>query len=211
MMRNRKVALLGAAVVGLTVGLLLQFKIGGSGGGGPAPLIQGAVYEQPKPLPEFELNDAQGRPLTRDSFKGQWTLVYFGYTYCPDVCPTSLQTIASAERLLAGDGVDSGFSYLFVSVDPKRDTLARLTEYTAFFSDRLQGATGDHEQLLALSRPLGVIFAIVGDDPDDYLVDHSSSFLLINPKAELQAVLTAPHNAEKLAEDLRVVHDYYQD
>jgi protein SCO1/2 len=194
-------------LVALAVGIFAGSRLGGKG---PAPAIQGATFAEPQAIPEFRLVDHNGVPLTSNRLQGKWTFIYFGYTFCPDVCPTTLQSLGAMQRQLSEDDADSGTEYLFISVDPDRDTTDRLAQYTPFFGDRFVGATGSDESLLALTSSLGVIYAKVeGDDPDNYLVDHTSSVLLVNPKGELQAVMSAPHTPAQLARDFLSIREYY--
>jgi len=194
-------------LVALAVGIFAGNRLGGRG---PAPGIQGAIFAETQPIPEFQLVDHSGVPLTPNRLQGKWTFLYFGYTFCPDVCPTTLQSLGAMQRQLAEDDADTDTEYLFISVDPERDTTDRLARYTPFFGDRFVGATGSPESLLALTSALGVIYAKVeGDDPDNYLVDHTSSVLLINPKGELQAVMSAPHTPAQMARDFLIVRAYY--
>jgi protein SCO1/2 len=159
----------------------------------------------------FELEDHFGRPFDLSSLEGQWTLIYFGYTFCPDVCPTTLQVVGQAQRALADSEAAEALAYVFVSVDPERDTPERLAQYAPHFSPDMLGVTGDHPQLLTLSRPLGVIYAKVeGSDAENYLVDHSASLFLINPEAQLHAIFTSPHQAEEIADGFLRLRDSYE-
>ena len=206
-MKLNSILIILIGVVALTVGILAGTRLGGTK---PAPAIKGAVYEVPLPVPSFQLTDHRGQPLTQSRLDGKWTFIYFGYTFCPDVCPTTLQSLGAMQSLLSAQDADRDTEYLFISVDPERDDTERLAQYAPFFGERFVGATGSSEQLLALTRPLGVIYAKVpGEDSENYLVDHSSSVLLINPEGQLQAVLTAPHVADRMAEDFLIVREYH--
>jgi protein SCO1/2 len=210
-MRFGRTALLGIGIVALLGGIWIgNLLVGRMGPGAPMPDIQGAIYAEPRAIPPFQLTDHRGRALTLKDLKGRWTLIYFGYTYCPDVCPTTLATLSAAQKILTASGKDEQTAYLFISVDPARDTPERLASYTPHFSEQLLSATGEPEQLRRLSHALGVIYIKVGDDPDDYLMDHSSVVLVINPAGKLQAVLTAPHTVDRLVTDFTLVRDYYQ-
>ena len=196
-----------ALLVGIGVGNWLP---GYLGHGGEAPTIQGAIYSQPRAIPAFELIDQNGVAFTNENFSGVWTLVYFGYSHCPDICPTTLASLGSVQSALAESGKDEDTAYVFISVDPARDTPERLATYAPHFSERMLGVTGEQQQLKTLSQALGVVYLKVGDDPEDYLMDHSSVVLAINPAGQLQAVLTAPHTAEQLLRDFTRVRDHYR-
>lgn len=159
-------------------------------------------------LPGFELIDGRERPFTRESLEGQWTLMFFGYTHCPDICPMTLAVLAGAWPELAKLPAETDgrpVRVVFVSVDPQRDDPGKLSTYTGYFNPEFIGVTGPETQIRQLTDALGILYAKVPDpnNPDNYLVDHSASILVINPRAELEAVLSAPHSAPVIAADLR--------
>ena len=177
-----------------------------SRGPDPATMKAGTLLPTPKPLAPFELVDQDAKPFQQEQLKGRWTFVFFGYTSCPDVCPTTMATLQALDRLLSEDGTDTA-EFLFVSVDPERDDPERLTQYVRYFSPQFLGATGTHEQLRALTRQLGVLYARV-DDQDtamSYLVDHSASILLLDPDVRLAAIFSAPHDIAAMAEDFGAI------
>ncbi len=203
---SRVLWLMGTLALLLLVGVAGLHFLGGSGA--PVPSIQGAVFQEPRPLPEFELVDQHGQPLRRPDLAERWTLLYFGYTFCPDVCPTTLQTLGALQQHL--DRQDSGadVDVLFVSVDPMRDRPERLGQYVPLFGPRIRAATGD---VADLAEALGVVYARVGEPGDPkYLIDHSSAVLLIDPRVRLYAVMTAPHTVEHLVNDLGALRDHYR-
>lgn len=164
------------------------------------------VLPQAKPLPQFTLIDDKGRTFDRNAFKGRWTFLFFGYTHCPDVCPTSLGVLAQVEKSLRAEAAISQPGYVFVSVDPRRDTPEHLADYMSYFSQSFVGATGADDQLVKLSRPLGVIYQQHADEEGgDYLVDHSASILLVDPGGGLRAVFPAPHDPDRIIEDYRKI------
>jgi len=156
-------------------------------------------------LPQFELRDQVGAVFDRASLEQGWSLLFFGYTSCPDVCPTTLQRLASlSEKLKAPEPV----RVVFVSIDPERDSIERMREYVEFFDPSFAGVTGDLEQLETLTDALGVYFgkrespAGVGV-PGAYQMDHSASLFLVAPGARLHALVDDPGDAAKLLESLR--------
>jgi protein SCO1/2 len=168
------------------------------------PSIAGFVYPEPRVISPFKLAAQDGKPFDLESLKGKWTFVYFGYTYCPDVCPTTLAELARAKKLLDQAGLSA--QYVFVSVDPQRDTPKRLAQYVAFFDPGFVGATGSDEALTALTRQIGVAYSFPeGTRGASYAVDHSSIVALFDPDARLHAVFTPPQEAEGIADGLRKI------
>jgi protein SCO1/2 len=185
-----------AAVCGIVFALLSRPD-------GP-PAIAGFVYPEPRAISPFKLATQDGKPFDLESLKGKWTFVYFGYTYCPDVCPTTLAELARAKKLLDQGNLPA--HYVFVSVDPRRDTPKRLAQYVAFFDPGFVGATGSDEALAALTRQVGVAYSIPeGTKGATYAVDHSSIVALFDPDARLHAVFTPPQEAEGIAEGFRKI------
>lgn len=176
-----------------------------------APEIAGIFLPESRPLEPFELIDHTGNTFGVERFEGNWTFLYLGYTYCPDVCPLSLVDLNQVQQRLAGEGLDENNAYMMVSVDPQRDRPERLAEYVTYFNPKFQGATGEAEELAQLTRQFGAVYRIPEDavGRDDYLVDHSSTITLINPQGELQAIFTAPHKPDDVVEGFRKILDYY--
>ena len=168
-----------------------------------APLeIGGYVLATPRDLPAVELVDEHGAPFRPHDFVGHWSFLYFGYTYCPDVCPLTLVELNEVKLELAADRFSEPSAYYFVSVDPKRDTPERLREYVAYFDPELRGLTGSGDALAALAQASDTVFD-VPDDPgtDNYLVSHSSNVVLLDPNGRVHAMFAAPHDPSRLAHD----------
>jgi cytochrome oxidase Cu insertion factor (SCO1/SenC/PrrC family) len=150
----------------------------------------------------FSLTDDAGHPVTDQTYRGRWMLVYFGYTFCPDVCPTELQTIASALDKLGPDA--KSVVPLFITVDPERDTPAALANYVKLFDDRLIGLTGTPEQIAAVARAYRVYYAkVTPKDSTTYLMDHSSFVYLVGPNGKLRALFRPGESAQELADAIR--------
>ena len=176
---------------------------------GPPPLqASTALFGQERPLPEFALTDHTGRAYTRRDLEETWTLLFFGYTHCPDVCPITLATMAASVDAIAALGGEAP-RVVFVSVDPERDAPGHLRGYVTVFREDFLGVTGPHEELRKLTRALGVAYARNGDGPG-YLVEHSAALLLVNPKAELQAVFTPPHEPDAMARDMVAIRGHVE-
>lgn len=163
-----------------------------------------------KPLPEFRLITHSGEPLTLEDLKDQWTFLFFGYTSCPDVCPTTMAAMSQAWSRWQEAGLTEDTGVLFVSVDPRRDTPERLANYVPYFNPAFVGVTGSDAQLQQLTGSLGIAYARHEEGGENYLVDHSAAVLLINPEGEFQALFRAPHRPPQLAEDYRRIRAFYR-
>ncbi|MDP2380235.1 MAG: SCO family protein, partial [Pseudohongiella sp.] len=126
----------------------------------PVPEINGFVLQQPRVLPEFALLDGHARAFARSDFEGAWSLLYFGFTYCPDICPTAMVEMAKLKNLLAASRPDVTVEYYLVSVDPQRDTPERIQEYVTYFDDSFKGLTGDLLEIGKLAQTASVIHVI---------------------------------------------------
>ena len=171
------------------------------------PKISGTILPKPRLLPAVSLTDSNGKPMTPDSLKGKWTLIFFGYTNCPDICPAALTVLQQTAALLEQKPpVMDRIRVLFVSVDPQRDTPAVLNKYVRYFHKSFVGATADDKTLKLLTRRLGIVYYIgKKDKAGRYTVDHSAQILLLDRQARLYAVFTGPHEARKLAADMRTL------
>jgi cytochrome oxidase Cu insertion factor (SCO1/SenC/PrrC family) len=147
----------------------------------------------------FALTDQHGAAVTDASYRGRWMLVYFGYTFCPDVCPTELQTIAGALDKLGPQA--SQIAPLFVTVDPERDTAAALADYVKLFDDRIVGLTGTPDQIAAVARAYRVYYAkATSKDSSTYLMDHSSFMYLMGPDGKFRALFRQGMSPQALAD-----------
>jgi len=177
-----------------------------------ADLKSGTLLPQPKPLLPFRLIDQDGRPFTLDNLRGHWTFFVIGYTSCPDVCPTLMATFQAIDRLITPVGTKPVADFLFVSVDPERDSPAQLGKYVHYFNPRFLGATGTDDVLRALTGQLGLLYRRVEGQKTamGYLIDHSASMLLIDPEAGLSAIFSSPQDPQLIAEDFATIRARYQ-
>jgi protein SCO1 len=150
----------------------------------------------------FKLVNGEGRPVTDRDFRGHYLLVYFGYTFCPDVCPTTLNQMAEALDAL-GPKADQ-VQPLFITVDPKRDTPQVVGQYVAAFTSRLVGLTGTPEEIAKVAREYRVYYAIhkTAGAPGDYTVDHSSILYLMSPSGAFIAPIRADQSGAEMAKDI---------
>jgi protein SCO1 len=187
-MSRRNLILILACVVGLAIlggaawraGVFAPDK-GGQTGSGTA-LVGGP----------FKLVNQDGQPVDESILKGKWSAVFFGFTYCPDVCPTTLQALGAAQQELGGKA--DKLQVVFISVDPERDTPEQIKTYLSneVFPKGTIGLTGTPEQIAAVAKAYRVYFKKNGEG-DDYLIDHSTAIYLMNPKGQFETVLR--HNA----------------
>ncbi|HEY0418507.1 MAG TPA: SCO family protein, partial [Acetobacteraceae bacterium] len=161
------------------------------------PPLQGARIGGP-----FTLVDQDGRTVTDRSFAGKYRIVYFGYTFCPDVCPTELQTMTSALDLLGP--LAEKVAPLFITVDPERDTVPVMADYVKLFGPRLVGLTGSPAQVAAAARAYRVYFAkSTPKETSEYLMDHSSFLYLMGPDGRFRALFRQGTSAQELADSIR--------
>jgi protein SCO1/2 len=171
----------------------------------PAP-EQALMLERPRPLPEFALTDHTGVEFGPARLRGHWTFLFFGFTHCPDICPTTLQTLAQARAELEDLPAAQRPAVVMVSVDPGRDTPAQLAGYVPYFDPEFLGVVGAEDALRALTGNLGVAYGYTPDaDGEGYTVDHTAAIFLVDPAGRLAAVFGTPHNAERIAADYRAV------
>jgi len=158
-------------------------------------------YPAPRALPEFQLARSDGKALTRADWTGRWNIVFFGYTNCPDVCPTTLATFKQVWKLLDADA-RARLRFDFISVDPARDTPEHLARYVAFFDPDFVAATGSDTELTRITQALGLVYSRGEPKDGTYAVDHSASVVLIDPQGNQAGVLRPPFDAAKIAADL---------
>ncbi len=170
-----------------------------------------AQLQAPRPLQPFHLA-YNGVPLLgNDDLRGKWSLLFFGYTHCPDICPATLAELARAYELLAQEpGVLDDTQFIFVSVDPARDTPDTLAAYTGYFNPAFIGVTGDTEQLTALARQMDIQFRRGAGSDEAYNVDHASAILLIDPQVRYHARIKAPHHAQNVRQQFLEIRRQYK-
>ncbi len=199
---NRLFAWGGAAAIAVAVALLWRHELGPQQAsrvtlepaGAAGPTIGGS----------FTLVDQNGKTVTAGDFRGRFMLVYFGYTYCPDVCPTTLTTMADAIDILDGDG-DSVVP-VFITVDPERDTPEHLKMYVNYFHPRLVGLTGTTQSVAAAAKAYRIYYAKAPEDGasgDDYLMDHLSFVFLMGPDGAFRAHFENGIGPEAMAKRIR--------
>jgi protein SCO1 len=178
--------------------------------------LQGIVLPESKALQaSFTLTDHNNMPFSLSRLKNRWSIIFFGYTHCPDICPTVLGDMAALfEQLRLDKKIYNNSQGIFISVDPGRDTPELLKEYVAYFNEDFTGVTGEPDQIKKLSKQLGAVYLISPekDEDGDYQVFHTSSLFLINPKGEFFAILKPDDSSpEKIAQTFLKIHNTFGD
>ncbi len=165
------------------------------------------VYDVPRPVAAFALADHEGRPFTEERLRGKWSLLFFGYTTCPDICPITLATIRQFDQLLqeADPEAAAQLQVAMISVDPQRDTAEKLDAYMGYFDEDYLGVTGQYIDIFNLGRQLNVAFGYTPTENGDYLVNHSGEIVLINPEGDFHGFFKVPHDPEKMLRNFRSV------
>jgi protein SCO1/2 len=196
-----------AAVIALATGYWLSDYLLGR----PPDLsgLHATVLSQPRDVQPFMLVDHTGKSFDNSALLGRWSFVFFGYTHCPDVCPTTLSVLNSVARKL--EDLENQPRFVFISIDPERDTPEKLGQFVSYFNGTFIGATGTDDAINALTRQLGVIYARVDENSgtDNYLMDHSASVLLLDPAGRFHAVFTPPLDAADIASDFITISESY--
>jgi protein SCO1/2 len=180
---------------------------------GALPKDLAATYLQHgKPITGFSLIDYNKQPFDASRFKGKWTFMFFGYTNCPDVCPTTLLVMKGVwakfpEQVKAAPSPQM----VFVSVDPDRDSPAKLKKYVTFYRPDFLGVTGKADQIDVLTNQVGVMYGF-DDDPDGkgYTVKHSAQIILVDPEGKMRAVFSPPYKVDAIVHTFVQIRDYYK-
>lgn len=173
---------------------------------GPRDIPQFAtILPQPVPLSRFTLRDQHGGEFDNESLEDRWSLVFFGFTHCPDICPATLQQLAIARKRVLDAGATAFPDIVLISVDPERDTPEVLREYVGHFGAGVTGVAGSLDELRKLTSSLGIFFQKSGAGHDNYSVDHSAVVIVINRKAELHALFSAPHSIDHFVADIPLI------
>lgn len=176
--------------------------------------LNALVYENAKSLSDFTLKNQHGEPVTKAQFKGQWNLVFLGYTSCPDICPLTLAKLNAVYKELEDD---YPLQIWFVSVDPNRDTAEKRKQYIDYFNPNFLAVSGEHKDLFPVVRELGLIYAISDTTKADYAVDHSASVALVDDTGALRAIFKPEFkqgsvpliNSTQLTQEFKVIANYY--
>lgn len=157
------------------------------------------LFQNPRALPDYQLLNEEGEAFTPESFKGQWDLVFFGFTFCPDVCPTTMATLKQAYDALP-EAERESVRVVLVSVDPGRDTVQAMKSYVEHFDPSFAGVTGEFLDIHRLATGLSIPFAKVPGGGDNYQVDHSANIAVINPRGHYVGFFKSPHDPRRITQ-----------
>ena len=155
------------------------------------------ILDTPRNVGEIQLIDHHGQAFTRERLQGKWTLVFFGFTYCPDICPTTLAFLNEFVGQLEGTEVEDT-AVVMVSVDPARDSVEQLATYVPYFNADFTGVTGEFLDIHRFATALNTPFRKVPGQDENYLVDHSANVVLINPRGDYHGFFKAPLDLAKM-------------
>ncbi|WP_263081393.1 SCO family protein [Endozoicomonas sp. Mp262] len=171
------------------------------------------VFENPRSFEVKELVNHKGQPFTEANLSGGWGLIYFGYTFCPDICPASLGQLNKLDKALKENDplLAQQMRYMMVSVDPRRDTVEKLGSYIPYFNRDFVGVTGSITGIYHLTQQLNIAFTPVVEQEDEfYLVDHSANLVIINPRGDYHGFIRPPLEPEKLSIILSAIEKDYR-
>jgi len=167
------------------------------------------LFPAPKPLAAFAFTDHENRVFDLSRLKGKWSFLFFGYTHCPDICPMTLATLARAHESIAKTTAGAkDVQFVFISVDPSRDTAGKLGEYVTYFDTSFLGVTGSSAQLGNLAGQLGAAYEVpITPGTDNYPVYHTAAVFLVDPRARYHAVFAPPLDAEGISRRFKVLRE----
>jgi cytochrome oxidase Cu insertion factor (SCO1/SenC/PrrC family) len=197
---NRSLLILMVTMMAIVaVGVVVMWKVVATGPRDPAAESTGISIGGP-----FTLTDQTGKTVTDHTYDGSFRLIYFGYTFCPDACPTELQVMAQALETMGPDG--EKVQPIFVTIDPARDTQEQMAKYVPLFDKRLVGLTGSAEQIAGVAKAYKVYYSkapATGADPNAYGMNHSSFVYLMDPNGKFLTVFSSDTDADKMAADIK--------
>lgn len=203
---NKKWLLVVALIAGLALFLWVSNKK-------TEEVSAATVIEPAKAFSDFSLSvSTLGSTFSTQQLENQWTVLFFGYTQCPGICPATMRVMQQVYELL--EQKEAGLpQVVLISVDPKRDSAEKLNQYVQSFNSKFLGASGTSAELKTLTQKLGVLYTEMPahhQHQGNYHMSHTASLFVFNPKGEYQALFSAPHEADKIAKDLIIIQEAYQ-
>ncbi|MDA3870694.1 MAG: SCO family protein [Gammaproteobacteria bacterium] len=165
--------------------------------------ISATILYDATPIIDFELSDHNGAAFSRENLIGKWSFLSFGYTHCPDICPTTLKTLNHVDEILRENNSSIIPQTVFITLDPERDDVSTLAEYVPWFNKDFIGLTGTQQKIAMLTKNLGVLKQQRPDESGEgnYLIDHTVTIMLIDNRGRLRALSSPPHEAQTIVND----------
>ncbi|WP_287812923.1 SCO family protein [Pseudomonas sp.] len=203
MTRVQKTVFILAAVVAVIIGLTVHRVLQDNREGANTAFIDAGIILLPehRSVPAVTMTDQDGKPVQLDELKGKWSVLFFGYTFCPDICPTTLAQLRQVKSELA-PAVAARLQVVLVSVDPNRDTPQQLKQYLGYFDKEFRGFTGDGDSLQKLANGLSMPYIPADTSQPNYIVQHSGNLALLGPDGTQRGFVRAPLNGQKLVAQL---------
>jgi len=172
-------------------------------------LFNGTLLEESRRINDFKLQGIDNLPFTQESLVGNWTMIFFGFTNCGYVCPTTMAELGKMYRILESQNIKVLPKVVMITLDPKHDNLDKLSKYVRAFDMHFYGARGSKEMINSMTEELGVAYTSVtvksADNKKQTTIEHTGAVMLFNPSGKLQAFFTGPHAADKIAEDFKLL------
>jgi protein SCO1/2 len=203
MTRTQKTVFILVAIIAVVLGLTVNRVLSGKGQGDQTALIDAGVIllPQSRNVPDLKMVDQDGQPVSLGSLKDKWTLLFFGYTFCPDICPTTLAQLRQIKSELPKEAVDK-MRIVLVSVDPNRDTPQQLKTYLGYFDKQFVGLTAPVDSIQKLANAVSIPFIPADTSKPNYTVDHSGNLALLGPDGTQRGFIRSPLNNQKLIAQL---------
>ncbi|WP_312511973.1 SCO family protein [Stutzerimonas nitrititolerans] len=203
MTRIQKTVFILVALVALVIGLTVYRVLNSERQVDPTQMLDAGIVILPqgRDVPKLTLTNQDGEPVQVDQLEGKWTLLFFGYTFCPDICPATLAELRQLRGQLP-DEVREQLRPVLVSVDPARDTPEQLKQYLEFFGEGFVGLTGTLDDIQTLANGVGIPFIPGDTSRENYTVDHSGNLVIIGPDGRQHGFIRAPLKAQKLSQQL---------
>ncbi len=203
MTRIQKTVFILVALVALVIGLTVYRVLNSERQIDPTQMLDAGIVILPqgRDVPKLTLTNQDGEPVQVDQLEGKWTLLFFGYTFCPDICPATLAELRQLRSQLP-DEVREQLRPVLVSVDPARDTPEQLKQYLEFFGEGFLGLTGTLDDIQTLANGVGIPFIPGDTSRENYTVDHSGNLVIIGPDGRQHGFIRAPLKVQKLSQQL---------
>ncbi|AFN76179.1 SCO family protein [Stutzerimonas nitrititolerans] len=203
MTRIQKTVFILVALVALVIGLTVYRVLNSERQIDPTQMLDAGIVILPqgRDVPKLTLTNQDGEPVQVDQLEGKWTLLFFGYTFCPDICPATLAELRQLRGQLP-DEVREQLRPVLVSVDPARDTPEQLKQYLEFFGEGFVGLTGTLDDIQTLANGVGIPFIPGDTSRENYTVDHSGNLVIIGPDGRQHGFIRAPLKVQKLSQQL---------